>query len=129
MTAKKLTPKQQRFVEEYLLDLNATAAAKRAGYSKHTAQVIGSENLAKPIIAEAIQKARERHTARCDVTVDSLTKEYEEARTLALETNQSSAAVSATTGKAKLHGMVTDKQDVAHTGNINFNTTIQQKPK
>ena len=46
----KLTAKQRRFVEEYLIDLNATQAAIRAGYSPATAGAIGSENLKKPEI-------------------------------------------------------------------------------
>ena len=50
-----LTPKQQRFVEEYLIDLNATQAAIRAGYSEKTAQQMWSENLLKPVIADAIK--------------------------------------------------------------------------
>ena len=45
---KKLTDKQRRFVEEYLVDLNATQAAIRAGYSKRTARQTGAENLSKP---------------------------------------------------------------------------------
>jgi phage terminase small subunit len=49
-----MTPKQQRFVEEYLIDLNATQAAIRAGYSADTARSIGSENLTKPDIQDAI---------------------------------------------------------------------------
>lgn len=53
----KLTAKQQRFVEEYLIDLNATQAAIRAGYSEKTAKDMGCENLAKPNIAEAIDEA------------------------------------------------------------------------
>ena len=47
----KLTPKQEKFCREYIIDLNATQAAIRAGYSKKTAQEIGSENLSKPMIA------------------------------------------------------------------------------
>ena len=43
----RLTDKQKRFVEEYLVDLNATEAAKRAGYSEKTAYSIGFENLKK----------------------------------------------------------------------------------
>lgn len=43
----KLTEKQQRFVDEYLIDLNATQAAIRAGYSVKTADAIGCENLTK----------------------------------------------------------------------------------
>lgn len=50
----ELTAKQQRFCDEYLIDLNATQAAIRAGYSKKTANRIGTENLSKPVIREYI---------------------------------------------------------------------------
>ena len=50
----KLTPKQQRFIDEYMIDLNATQAAMRAGYSSRTARQIGAENLLKPVVAAAI---------------------------------------------------------------------------
>jgi len=56
MAEKKMTPKQRRFCDEYLIDLNATQAAIRAGYSKKTATVIGAENLTKPYIKEYIEK-------------------------------------------------------------------------
>ena len=52
-----MTPKQQRFVEEFLIDLNATQAAIRAGYSENAAKEQGYENLTKPHIAEAIAEA------------------------------------------------------------------------
>lgn len=52
-----LTAKQKRFVEEYLIDLNATQAAIRAGYSPNTAYSIGNENLNKPEIRARIDKA------------------------------------------------------------------------
>lgn len=52
----KLTNKQQAFVDEYLIDLNATQAAIRAGYSKKTARKIGQENLTKPDIESAIKE-------------------------------------------------------------------------
>lgn len=51
-----LTTKQQRFCDEYLIDLNATQAAIRAGYSKKTARVIGQENLLKPALKAYIQQ-------------------------------------------------------------------------
>lgn len=51
----KLTAKQQRFCDEYLIDLNATQAAIRAGYSKKTAGKIGQENLTKPDIQQRIE--------------------------------------------------------------------------
>lgn len=52
-----LTNKQRAFVREYLVDKNASAAARRAGYSTKTANRIGPENLSKPVIAEAINEA------------------------------------------------------------------------
>lgn len=65
-----LTAKQQRFCEEYLIDLNATQAAIRAGYSEKTAKEIASENLTKPNIAEFIQKALEERSERTKVDAD-----------------------------------------------------------
>lgn len=55
----EMTNKQKRFCDEYLVDLNATQAAIRAGYSKKTAYSIGDENLKKPDIQEYIQKRLE----------------------------------------------------------------------
>ena len=53
---KRLTPKQKRFCDEYLISLNATQAAIKAGYSKKTARNIGNENLTKPDIRDYIEK-------------------------------------------------------------------------
>lgn len=52
--AAKLTAKQRRFCDEYLIDMNAAQAAIRAGYSKKTAKQIGQENLTKPDLQEYI---------------------------------------------------------------------------
>ena len=57
---KKLTAKQQRFCDEYLIDLNATQAAIRAGYSEKTAKQIANENLTKPDIKNYIQERMEQ---------------------------------------------------------------------
>ncbi|MDU4393264.1 MAG: terminase small subunit [Acinetobacter ursingii] len=70
-----LTPKQQRFVEEYLIDLNATQAAIRAGYSEKTAAVIGAENLIKPNIAKAIEEAQNKRSERTEITQDRVLQE------------------------------------------------------
>lgn len=56
---QKLTQKQQRFVDEYIISGNATQAAIKAGYSKKTAKQMGTENLAKPIVKTAIEKRNE----------------------------------------------------------------------
>lgn len=68
--------KQKMFVKEYLIDLNATQAAIRAGYSKHTAEVIGFENLRKPDIAAAIEAEMEARSKRTEITQDRVLKEY-----------------------------------------------------
>jgi phage terminase small subunit len=70
-----LTPKQERFVAEYLVDLNATQAAIRAGYSEKTAKVIGQENLTKPDVAEAIAKRQKRIAEKLEVTQENIVKE------------------------------------------------------
>jgi len=76
----KLTPKQSRFIEEYLVDLNATQAAIRAGYSEKTAKSIGQENLTKPYIEAAIEKARADLSERTEITqefvIDSFMEIY-----------------------------------------------------
>lgn len=72
---KKLTPKQAAFVREYLIDLNATQAAVRAGYSKSTAAAIGHENLRKPEIEQAIQKAINERSRRTEITQDRVLQE------------------------------------------------------
>ena len=64
MAEKKLTAKQQRFCDEYLIDLNATQAAIRAGYSQKTAYAIGNENLNKPELKKYIEeRMREKEKA------------------------------------------------------------------
>ena len=70
MSARALTSKQRRFVEEYLVDLNATQAAIRAGYSKKTAGRIGAENMQKPVIADAIRAALDNRSERTEVDQD-----------------------------------------------------------
>lgn len=62
-----LTPKQQRFVEEYLIDLNATQAAIRAGYKNGE---IGRQLITKNNVSEAIQEAQNKRTERTEITQD-----------------------------------------------------------
>ena len=71
----RLTEKQARFVAEYLVDLNATEAAKRAGYSEKTAYSIGFENLRKPEIQEAVQVAMDARSKRTGITQDKVLQE------------------------------------------------------
>jgi len=71
-----LTPKQERFVEEYLVDLNATQAAIRAGYSDKLANTNAPKLLQNTAIAAAIQSARAALSARTEITQDRVLKEY-----------------------------------------------------
>lgn len=73
--AKKLTKKQQLFVDEYLIDLNATQAAIRAGYSVESARDIGCENLTKPNIQQAIAEKMAERSKRTGVNQDRVVLE------------------------------------------------------
>ena len=66
----KLTDKQKEFVRQYLVDLNATQAAIRAGYSERTASRIGPQLLGKTCVREAIEKAQAKRAQRVEVTQD-----------------------------------------------------------
>ena len=70
-----MTPKQERFCEEYLVDLNATQAAIRAGYSKKTAKDIACQNLAKLYIQRRVAKLKAQRSKRTEVKVDDVVKE------------------------------------------------------
>lgn len=70
-----LTDKEQRFCEEYLVDLNATQAAIRAGYSEKTARSIGSENLSKPDIQEKISLLRQELSDKTGITAQRVLNE------------------------------------------------------
>lgn len=67
---KELTSKQQRFIAEYLIDLNTTQAAMRAGYSKKNADKIGPELLGKTRVARAIQEAMDARAQRTQIHAD-----------------------------------------------------------
>ena len=71
----RLTDKQKRFVEEYLVDLNATQAAIRAGYSAKNADKIGHELLGKTRVSEAIHAAMDERSVRTGITQDRVLQE------------------------------------------------------
>jgi len=74
---KILTAKEQRFIEEYCVDLNATQAAIRAGYSRKSAHDSGYENLRKPVIASSIANYKAELAARTRMTKDDIVAEME----------------------------------------------------
>lgn len=115
-----MTPKQQRFVEEYLIDLNATQAAIRAGYSVKTAPKIGTENLHKPVIAEAIAVALADRSERTEVTQDMVIAGLHVEARRTEEGSSHSARVAAWAQLSKHTGGFADK----HEHDLNFNVNI-----
>ncbi|MBN8889213.1 MAG: hypothetical protein ABS99_05725 [Acetobacteraceae bacterium SCN 69-10] len=107
-----LTPKQARFAEEYLIDLNATQAAIRAGYSERTAKSVGHETLTIPDVASAIQAAQDARSVATGVTADIVV------RGLLMEAQREGddashgARVQAWTTLARHLGMLNDKLTV-----------------
>lgn len=117
---RKLTPKQEAFCLSYIETGNASEAYRRS-YSMERMQTGTINTKAKELlnngpITVRIAELQADHTERHKVTVDDLLVELEEARQAALkaESPQSSAAVAATMGKAKLLGL--DKQVIEHSG-------------
>lgn len=74
-----MTAKQQLFVKEYLVDLNGTQAAIRAGYSENSAQAIATENLSKPLISEAIQSGMDKRSEKTKINAEYVLKKIQSA--------------------------------------------------
>ena len=125
-TGLNLTPKQQRFVDEYLIDLNATQAAIRAGYSEKTAYSIGDENLKKPEIKKAIEQAQKERQKRTLVTQDDVIRGLLTEAEWQGEGSSHSARVSAWAHLGKHLNMFTDKIDhTSSDGSMSPNLKIE----
>jgi len=113
----KLTEKQEKFCKAYI-ETGNSAEAYRSAYNTANMKLESVHREAKrlmdnPKVATRVAKLQKMHQKRHEVTVDSLTKELEEARDLAKETKSPAAMVSATMGKGKLHGLVIDRSKIA----------------
>lgn len=89
-----LTAKQERFCEEYLIDLNATQAAIRAGYSETSARNIASENMAKPDIMEYIAELKSKRSERTRIDAEWVLRQASETFQECREDKQFSAGAS-----------------------------------
>ena len=107
-----MTPKQERFVQQYLIDLNATQAAIRAGYSKKTAGSQGHDLLKNPEIAAAIKKAQKKAISRYERTHDEVLESIYEIGQEARVAMQYSPALRAKELIGKHFGMWPDKREV-----------------
>lgn len=115
----KLTPKQEKFCQVYIETGNASEAYRQAyNTEKMKPESVNSKGyqlLQQVQITARLDELRAEHKKRHEITVDTLVAELEEARKLAFETDKAAAAVSATMGKAKLLGLVVEKQETAIT--------------
>ncbi len=101
--------RQQRFIDEYLADPNATQAATKAGYK--WPDKVGSQLLGKTRIREAIAERQAEHRGRCEITRETLTRMLLEDREMARRNGQPGAAIQACMGLAKLHGLLVDRSE------------------
>ena len=99
MAANKLTEKQKLFCKYYLISLNATDAAIKAGYSKNCAEVIGCENLTKPNINSEIQAQLAKRAAKADITAAEVLNNLKKAVAIALGEEDSYVVVKDGEGK------------------------------
>ena len=104
-----LTPKQDTFCREYLVDLNATAAARRAGYSARNADKIGSELLGKTGVAARISALQAEAAKRNEITLDDVIQMLVEDRRDAKAAGQHGPAVRAAELLGKHLGAFTDR--------------------
>lgn len=114
-----LDPVRERFIQEYHATGNATEALRRAKPHalKWKPEVVNSKAstmLSEGKVQERLSQLQARSAEKHDITIDSLTAMLQEDRTLARTEKQSSAAISAVMGLAKLHGLIVDKAE--HTG-------------
>jgi phage terminase small subunit len=119
----KLTPKQERFVAEYLIDLNGTKAAIRAGYSSRTANEQAARLLAKDSISEVLGMARNAISERTELTQDEVIAGLRFEATNTGDGSSHSARVAAWTQLGKHLGMFRDK--VEHSGNLSIAALIE----
>ena len=106
-----LTPKQARFVAEYLIDLNATQAAIRAGYSDKNAEQSGSQLFRNIQVRAAIDAALAKRSGKLEITAEKVLRDLEELRGLAIADKQYSPAARAIELHGKHLGMFGDRNE------------------
>lgn len=123
--ADHLTPKQARFVTEYLIDLNATQAAVRAGYSVKTAKAIGQENLTKPDIKAVLEAAMSKRAEKTERGALEVLKDIQAVTSAAWKSDDLKTALKGLELEGRHLGMFTDK--LHHTGNVETVVVIREE--
>jgi len=106
-----LTPRQERFVAEYLVDLNATQAAIRAGYSERTAQEQGSRLLSNVKVAAAVAERQTSIAGKLQITAEKVLRDLEEVRVLAIKDGAYGPAAKAIELHGKHIGMFVERTE------------------
>lgn len=110
-----LTPRQHRFIDEYLIDLNATQAAIRAGYSAKTAEQQGPRLLGNVGVAAAIKAAQAKRAEKLELTAASIAKQLiaiaDKAKAYG-SVSGLNVARQALMDVAKLNGLIVEKQAI-----------------
>lgn len=117
----KLTNKQRTFCQEYIIDLNATQAAIRSGYSEKTAECIGYENLRKPQINEVIQSMMEERAEKTGLSAETILNNIIEIEALSKGANKYNEALKANELLGKHLKLFTDRLELSGNVNISFN--------
>tara|TARA_R100001086_G_scaffold7202_1_gene4291 strand:- start:551 stop:904 length:354 start_codon:yes stop_codon:yes gene_type:complete len=100
------------FCKEYLIDLNATQACIRSGYSEKTAKEMGYENLTKPHIQDEIQRLKSEREKRIQLTADKVLEDIERVRQKAEGSEQYTVSLKASELQGKHLAMFTEKHKV-----------------
>ena len=117
---RKLSPKQERFAREYLLDLNATQAAIRAGYSPKTAYSMGQRLLKNVEVQAFIQSAKQERAEKLARTAQDVLNDIIAVTSQARDEGDLKTALKGLELQGKHLGMFTDKLQTEHSGGINI---------
>lgn len=113
----KLNPKQQKFVEEYMVDMNATAAAKRAGYAEGSAHVAGARLLNNDKVQKVIADSRMKRSKKVARTAQDAINDIVRLAAMAEEKGDLKTAIRGFELEAKHHGgFIERKADVLTDG-------------
>lgn len=129
MKTKALTPQQQRFVDEYLIDLNATAAYKRAGYkgTGNAAEVTASKLLRTTKVQHAVNAAKQERAQRTRIDADQVLANIARLAALAEASKDYGAALKGNELVGKHLKLFTEK--VEHSGAVTVEITRFGAPK
>ncbi len=122
----ELTAKQQMFCKEYIIDLNGTQAAIRAGYSQKTARQIATEMLSKPYIQEHVNSLMDNRSKKVEITADNVLQDILDTREEARIDGKLNERIKCNELLGKHLKLFTDKVDLNANVNVSFLDLIDE---